>query len=257
MIRASLLPLSATLIICGFCGKEFMSLGRHSWRCKSKVGNEQDSTINTMHDMVIPAEQCLPVKSCKVVKCCCGKVCKGARGLKMHQRSCRVIDNLEDELQQQMAEACDDHSDGENVDQAISPENLSINCQENFPDLKKGIKLPKSPLQWSIANNFFKLTFSNHPITPHDLNNNIGTMATVIYNSLAKILVLSMTIIAMLNLKVNIKHFQLKLENGNVTEIKFVAKKLRNVLNKSKITAEHNLLLLLRFSNNKNCLQES
>ena len=37
MIRASVLALFATLMICGFCGKEFESLGRHSWRCKSKV----------------------------------------------------------------------------------------------------------------------------------------------------------------------------------------------------------------------------
>ena len=37
MIRASLLALFSTLIICGFCGKEFVSLDRHSWRCKSKV----------------------------------------------------------------------------------------------------------------------------------------------------------------------------------------------------------------------------
>ena len=248
MIRASLLALFATLIICGFCGKEFMSLGRHSWRCKNKVGNEQDSTINTTRDMVISTQQCLPVKSCKAVKCCCGKVCKGARGLKMHQRSCRVIDNLEDELQQQMAEACDDHSNEENVDQAISPENLSTNCQENFPDLMKGIKLPKSPLQWSIANDFFKLTFSNHPITPQDLNNNINTMATVIYNYFSENFGFVDDNNSSAQFESKYKTFstkdlkkalkKLKLENGNVTEIKFVAKKLRNVLN--KITAEHN-----------------
>ena len=248
MIRASLLALFATLIICGFCGKEFMSLGRHSWRCKNKVGNEQDSTINTTRDMVISTQQCLPVKSCKAVKCCCGKVCKGARGLKMHQRSCRVIDNLEDKLQQQMAEACDDHSNEENVDQAISPENLSTNCQENFPDLMKGIKLPKSPLQWSIAKDFFKLTFSNHPITPQDLNNNINTMATVIYNYFSENFGFVDDNNSSAQFESKYKTFstkdlkkalkKLKLENGNVTEIKFVAKKLRNVLN--KITAEHN-----------------
>jgi hypothetical protein len=55
--------------------------------------------------MEMPTQMCLPVKSCKAVKCCCGKVCKGTCGLKMHQRSCRVIDDLEDELQQQMTEA--------------------------------------------------------------------------------------------------------------------------------------------------------
>ena len=227
---------------------EGMSLGRHSWRCKNKVGNEQDSTINTTRDMVISTQQCLPVKSCKAVKCCCGKVCKGARGLKMHQRSCRVIDNLEDELQQQMAEACDDHSNEENVDQAISPENLSTNCQENFPDLMKGIKLPKSPLLWSIANDFFKLTFSNHPITPQDLNNNINTMATVIYNYFSENFGFVDDNNSSAQFESKYKTFstkdlkkalkKLKLENGNVTEIKFVAKKLRNVLN--KITAEHN-----------------
>ena len=88
----------------------------------------------------------------------------------------------------------------------ISP----INTQESFPDLKKGIKLPKSPLQWSTANDFFKLTFSNLPITPRDLNNNINTMATVVYNYSARILDMS-TIIMMFNTKENMKAFQLKI----------------------------------------------
>ena len=96
---------------------------------------------------------CLPVKSCKAVKCCCGKVCKGARGLKMHQRSCRVIDDLEDELQQQMTEALNDDNHEDNTDPA-NPEISPSNTEENFPDLKRGIKLPKSPLQWSAANDF-------------------------------------------------------------------------------------------------------
>ena len=115
MIRASLLALFSTLIICGFCGKEFESLGRHSWRCKSKVGNERESTLNVNPAMEMPTQMCLPVKSCKAVKCCCGKVCKGARGLKMHQRSCRIFDDLEDELQQQMTEALNDDNHEDNT----------------------------------------------------------------------------------------------------------------------------------------------
>ena len=78
MIRASLLALFSTLIICGFCGKEFESLGRHSWRCKSKVENERESTINVNPVMEMSTQMRLPVKSCKAIKCCCGKVCKGA-----------------------------------------------------------------------------------------------------------------------------------------------------------------------------------
>ena len=97
------------------------------------------------------------IKSIKAVKCCCGKVCKGARGLKMHQRSCTVIDDLEDELHQQMTDALNDQ---QNEDDAgpINPEISLLNDHDNFPELKLGIKLPKSPLQWSTTNDFFKLT---------------------------------------------------------------------------------------------------
>ena len=248
MIRASLLALFSTLIICGFCGKEFESLGRHSWRCKSKVGNERESTLNVNPAMEMPTQMCLPVKSCKAVKCCCGKVCKEARGLKMHQRSCRVIDDLEDELQQQMTEALNDDNHEDNTD-PVNPEISPLNTQENFPDLKRGIKLPKSPLQWPTANDFFKLTFLNHPITPDDLNNNINTMVTVVYNYFSgnfghvdnnssveferKYQAFSTK-----DLKKALK--KLKLENGSILQIKFVAKKLRILLNKSNNTELHN-----------------
>ena len=136
MIRVNLLALFSTLIICGFCGKDFVSLGRHLWRCKSKVEYGQETRVNSIPAIEIPSQKCLPVKSYKAVKCCCGKVCKGARGLKMHQRSCRVIDDLEDELQQQMSEVLTEHQNEDNVD-TVNPEISPINTQENFPDLKK------------------------------------------------------------------------------------------------------------------------
>ena len=248
MIRASLLALFSTLIICGFCGKEFESLGRHSWRCKSKVGNERESTLNVNPAMEMPTQMCLSVKSCKAVKCCCGKVCKGARGLKMHQRSCRVIDDLEDELQQQMSEALNDDNHEDNTD-PVNPEISPLNTQENFPDLKRGIKLPKSPLQWSTANDFFKLTFLNHPITPDGLNNNINTMVTVVYksfsgnfghvdNNCSVEFERKYQTFSTKDLKKALK--KLKLENGSILEIKFVAKKLRILLNKSNNTELHN-----------------
>ena len=248
MIRASLLALFSTLIICGFCGKEFESLGRHSWRCKSKVGNERESTVNVNPVMEMPTQLPLPVKSCKAIKCCCGKVCKGARGIKMHQRSCRVIDDLEDELQQQMTEALNNDSQEDNID-PVNPDISTLNIQESFPDLKRGIKLPKSPLQWSTANDFFKLTFSNHPITPDDLNNNINTMVTVVYNYFGENFGhvdnnnsvefdKKYQTFSPKDLKKALK--KLKLENRDVLEIKFVAKKLRNLLNKSNNTDQHN-----------------
>ena len=82
MIRASVLALFSTIIICGFCGKEFVSLGRHSWRCKTKVGNQLETTQNVNLPVEIPSPECLPIKPSKAVKCGCGKICKGVRGLK-------------------------------------------------------------------------------------------------------------------------------------------------------------------------------
>ena len=35
--------------------------------------------------------------NCSEVRYCCGKACNGLRGLKMHQRSCRVLKRLEQE----------------------------------------------------------------------------------------------------------------------------------------------------------------
>ena len=145
-----------------------------------------------------------------------------------------------------MAEVFNNHHNEDNVDQ-VTPQNSSINCQENFPDLKKGIKLPESPSQWAIANEFFKITFSNHPISPQDLDNSINTMATVMYNYFSENFGFIESNISNVQFQSKYKIFstkdlkktlkKLKLENGNIAEIKVVAKKLRNILNN---TDEHN-----------------
>ena len=113
------------------------------------------------NDNVVPAveirsQECLPPSSYKALKCCCGKVCKGAQGLKMHQRSCRVIDGMEEELQQQMTDTLNDQVYEDSV-QSVENVVPRLNSEESYPDLKKGIKLPKYPLQWSIANDFNSL----------------------------------------------------------------------------------------------------
>ena len=81
----------------------------------------------------------------------------------MHQRCCRVIDDLEQEIQDEMTELLTEQN--EDIIESNAP---LVNSQEDFPDLRKGIKLPRSSSQWTTANEFFKLTFSNYPITAHD-----------------------------------------------------------------------------------------
>ena len=103
----------------------------------------------------------LRVKSFKSTKCCCGKVCKGLHGLKMHQRSCKVINDLE-----KMTELLIEQNENI-IDSHTSPLSFSekgINSQDHH---RNGLQLTN---------------FSNYPISTHHLGNNITTMTTVIYN---------------------------------------------------------------------------
>ena len=59
------------------------------------------------------------------------------------------------------------------MDQCNQNEASTANNQ-SIPDLKRGIKLPKSNLQWSTANNYFKFALqTNQPISSQDLDSNI------------------------------------------------------------------------------------
>jgi len=104
MFRYRLVSLLALFVVCSFCGGDFKSLGRHAWRCKEKLrSTDQEDLIhrNTQGPCNTPIsitfESNDRVSNCTSVKCCCGKVCNGLRGLKMHQRSCRVITSLDSE----------------------------------------------------------------------------------------------------------------------------------------------------------------
>jgi hypothetical protein len=114
-------------------------------------------------------------------------MCQGARGLKMHQRSCRVIQGLNTELCNDIEEQS--NFDTENIpemDQFIQNEASTSNNQ-NISDLNKGIKLPKSTLQWSTANDYFKFALqSNQPITSQDLDSNIKLLNNIVYEYFAK-----------------------------------------------------------------------
>ena len=103
MLRNSLMLLFLVLAICSFCGKDFVSLGRHSWRCKSKLhiyegsfGNSAQQTRQNTEATIANVNTSTP-SNCHHVTCCCGKVYKGLRGLKMHERNCPAIKGLHGE----------------------------------------------------------------------------------------------------------------------------------------------------------------
>ena len=77
MIRSQLIVMLLVCAVCSFCGKEFVTLGRHSWRCKQRLNNNPPvASANQMPVMHSPAR----ISNTNEVKCHCGKSCKGARG---------------------------------------------------------------------------------------------------------------------------------------------------------------------------------
>ena len=63
-------------VVCSFCGKDFVTLSRHSWRCKQRVHHaEQDHSADNRgnHAPVINSPRVV-TSSRNVIKCCCGKV---------------------------------------------------------------------------------------------------------------------------------------------------------------------------------------
>ncbi|CAB3982987.1 Hypothetical predicted protein [Paramuricea clavata] len=242
MIRSSFILILLTCVVCSFCEKDFVTLGRHSWRCKQRVNYaEQDhSAENTARQTPFMNSPNVVVSSRTVIKCCCGKVCKGARGLKMHQRSCRVIQGLDSEIRTDLEEQ--NNSDTENIpemDQSTINETPTVE-KEDIASLRKGIKLPKSNSEWSTANEHFKFALqSNDPITSQDLNSNIKLLNNIIYDYVAQNFGYSesVPVNSLLNkykdyeikdLKKALK--TLKSTNGELDEIKYVSHILRDKL---------------------------
>ena len=228
-------------VICSFCGKDFLSLGRHSWRCKQRAN--QANHPNTSGEIPVTEPPKVIISKKDALRCCCGKVCKGARGLKMHQRSCRVIFDLNDEL---CADLDDLEDDTTNVPENISTpddENMHEAMPEdhnNFPELRKGIKLPKKDSEWSTANEYFKSALQfNAPIESQGLNTTIKGLNNTVYNYFADNFGYTETLPdenliskyrdhTVKNLKKALK--DLKSKDSDLEEIKYVSRTLRNKL---------------------------
>lgn len=224
-----------------FCGKDFVTLGRHSWRCKQRVDQAEQGRINSVKWQVHVIHSPGPVANSNVIKCCCGKLCKGNRGLKMHQRSCRVVHGLGDELRQDLQEELLQDTDSHTTAEVHTEDALN-----DTPGLKEGINLPKSDSEWSTANDYFKMVLQlNAPIRPQDLNSNIKLLNDVIYNYFAtnfgkvqkadnKNLAVKYKDFTVKELKKSLK--ELKNSNGNIEEIKYVLRALRDKLNTKRQT---------------------
>ena len=163
--------------ICGFCGKDFVVLGRHSWRCKDRliinsvtVDNPitADNGPSTHHlqtsqrtetishslantNNVIRGEQSCDHDNDSYT-CFCGRKCAGLRGFQAHKRSCRVLDIPDLRL---MFELGPDPEPDPDDSEETNTDSCSYFEYERVSKLP-GIKLPKSEDQWKEANEHFK-----------------------------------------------------------------------------------------------------
>ena len=117
--------------VCEFCGKDFESLNRHKWRCKSRlhqsssninVANNNGSSNNIVNPEIISNRM---ISDVEYISCSCGKRCKGLRGSKAHQRSCRVIKSISDNIVDNVENDYNELNDNNNFD---------INNDDNLPD---------------------------------------------------------------------------------------------------------------------------
>ena len=170
-------PFLAFFVVCSFCGGEFKSLGRQALRCKEKLKTLENGkkVVNNNGDLCISSikiatENSEHVSNCKEIKCCCGKLCSGLRGLKRHQRSCHVIKGLEHETYESL-EHCKIDT-GQNVSTDIDWDLL--------PSIKPGIRLPKTDLDWTLANAYFVAELPISGINNSDINNTLQAMNSLI-----------------------------------------------------------------------------
>ena len=188
MLRRSVLFLFAVMVICSFCGDDFKSLGRHSWRCKKKMnvnngdnfnGNQQSQQQSHSRVLLDSGNRntSLSPTNCHSVKCCCGKMCKGIRGLKMHQRTCRVVKDLTDETFDFVEENLTGSYNNDNYN-----EDMDSSITNSIPDVKPGVKLPKSDDQWNAANLFFMVSLPISGLHSSSIDDSIDLMNSTIYN---------------------------------------------------------------------------
>ena len=167
------------------------------------------------------------------VKCCCGKVCKGIRGLKTHQRRCRVIVGLRGNLYEEL------------VEEIASDEDI-VEKQPTDPggvEIKPGVRLPKSDNEWQIANDYFRAHLGGVKIDSQNIESVVENLNTEIYNYFKSTCGLvrnechsdlraKYDCYSVKELKTQLK--SLKLSNAAVFEIKFVSHLLRTRINKAE-----------------------
>src|SRR6218665_248944 len=199
VIFATFLDYTAATI-CPSCNRNFGSLGRHYWRCNGRMTSQayptnSGNTINspeapvhltgaTLNHMTL---QPVINNNSDALQCTCGKMCKGKRGLRAHQRSCHAHQTLsnafsndddgDDDVGQQNLEL-----DGR-TDDSNDPPWTTSNDMNAAP--KPGLILPKSQEKWLDANAYFHSVFDMSNTEINNLDEFVATAQQIVYDYFA------------------------------------------------------------------------
>ena len=108
------------------------------------------------------------------------KQCKGEKGLRIHQRTCKTIEGLAKKLNREILSELSNH-DNYDLDDHGSNKNST-----DIPVLKPGVKLPDSMSEWSTANLCFQTHLDSTKISQENLNDSVNEMNYVIYKYFKK-----------------------------------------------------------------------
>ena len=169
-------------------------MGRHQWRCKAKLRQQEGYNVRPEEQMTVDVNDQIASQTENLldeavsagqeqdlnpqyVHCCCGKRFKGIRGLKAHQRTCRFIKGLNDELYSVASNETDHDNDLPNcVDELVL-------C--DMPEIKPGVKLPSTDAQWKEADLYFRAELPLCELNNASLNDCVAKMMNIIYDYFA------------------------------------------------------------------------
>ena len=170
---------------CGYCGKDFVCLARHTWRCTSRItSSAYVGPVAPVHaaidkdrsDNISSANGVATLLPTDTINCVCGRACKGRRGLKAHQRSCKNFNTLgasaTNELSNGGSGEVEECVGGRVIDEEEGRSHVLAGGDENNASVKQsptvfnvlpGLKLPKPVSGWEEANLYFRINIELLP----------------------------------------------------------------------------------------------
>ena len=155
---------------CPHCNMDYKVLGRHVWRCQSKGTSTDHMNDQLRHTLSANADAppepttqsgnststfaLEPDDSVDWHVCHCGRRCKGRRGLRAHQRSCRTMATLLDD-DPNIDRTAFSYTAGAQADDDAAHSTPASSGPAPLLNPVRGLKLPRDKAAWDEANAFF------------------------------------------------------------------------------------------------------